>query len=317
MGDDVAGLVIGEGLPSGAVTARLAVEPARAGHQVRVFGYPGAPVRPDGGWVVATVRGAMGNGRLQIDSSQDSALRVQQGFSGSALYDDRSGRVVGLLAAAPIGVSPERDSYAISADRLRLAWPEILAGRWQRTTRAAASAVRNELTILHLSDLSFDSRAESIPTVGDSPVSGRSTRGPTMAERAGDPLFRRLLHDLGILAEEHGIRPDIMVVAGGLASQGLPSEFRQAIAAIGTLAEAADIPRGHVAIVPGSGDINRRASAAYFAEAEAEECEPVFPYWPKWKQFAAAFGDFYAGVGTVTFTPDEPWTLFEMSARLP
>jgi S1-C subfamily serine protease len=150
MGDDVAGLVIGEGIPSGAVAARLAVEPARAGHQVRVFGYPGAPVRPDGGWVSATVRGATGNGRLQIDSSQDSALRVQQGFSGSALYDDNSGRVMGLLAAASVGVSPERDGYAISTDRLRLAWPEVLAGRWQRMTRASPPAVRTELTILHV-----------------------------------------------------------------------------------------------------------------------------------------------------------------------
>ena len=305
VGDDVAGLVIGEGPPSAAVAARLAVEPARAGHQVRVFGYPGTPVRPDGGWVAATVRGTTGNGRLQIDSSQDSALRVQQGFSGSALYDDGSGRVVGLLAAAPIGVSPQRDSYAISADRLRLAWPEMLAGRWQRTARGDASAVRSELTILHVSDLSFGAAAENLPAVGGSLARGH-------AERAGHPLFGRLHRDLAVLAEEHDIRPDILVVAGGLASQGLPSEFREAMSAIGALAEAVDIPRGRVAIVPGIGDINRRASAAYFAEAEAEEREPVFPYWPKWKHFAAAFGDFYAGTGPVTFTPDEPWTLFEI-----
>jgi WD40 repeat protein len=251
---------------------------------------------------------------LQIDSSQESALRVQPGFSGSALYDDGSGRVVGLLAIAPIGVSSQRDSYAISSDRLRLVWPEILAGRWQRTARGAASAVRSELTILHVSDLRFGSKAEAVSTVGDSPVGRQAARESTTAEPAGDPLFGGLHRDLAVLAEEHDIRPDILVVAGGLASQGLPSEFRQAMAVIGALAEAVDIPRNHVAIVPGSGDINRRASAAYFAEADAEESEPVFPYWPKWKHFAAAFSDFYAGIGTVTFTPDEPWTLFEMSS---
>jgi hypothetical protein len=294
MGDDVAGLIIDGSLPGGAVAARLAVEPARAGHQVRVFGYPGAPVRPDGGWVAATVRGATGNGRLQIDSSQDSALRVQPGFSGSPLYDDGSGRVVGLLAAAPVGVSAQRDSYAISADRLRLAWPEVLAGRWQRATRADAAAARGELTILHVSDLSIAGQAAA----GSGPAGGPG----------------RLHHDLAVLAEEHDIRPDLLVVAGGLASQGRPSEFRQAMAVVGALAEAVDIPRGHVAIVPGGGDVNRQASAAYFTEAEAEERDPVFPYWPKWKHFAAAFGDFYAETGTATFTPDEPWTLFEMPA---
>jgi WD40 repeat protein len=311
MGDDVTGLSIGGALPIGAVAARLAVEPARAGHQVRVFGYPGAPVRPDGGWVSATVRGSTGNGRLQIDSSHDSALKVQRGFSGSALYDDGSGRVVGLLAAAPIGVSRERDSYAISADRLRLAWPEILAGRWQRAASAAATGVRSELTILHVSDFKFGSKT-STSTIGSSPANEHAARELTIAERAEDPLFGRLHHDLAVLGEEHDIRPDILVVAGGLATQGLPSEFRLAMTAIGALAEAADIPRGHVAIVPGTGDINHRASAAYFAETEAEERDPVFPYWPKWKQFAAAFSDFYTGIGTVTFTPDEPWTLFEM-----
>ena len=294
MGDDVAGLVIEGVLPDGARSARLAVEPARPGHKVRVFGYPGIPVRPDSSWVAATVRGATSNGRLQIDSSQESALRVQPGFSGSALYDDGSGRVVGLLAAAPPGVSAERDSYAITADRLRLAWPEILAGPWQRATSGTAAAARRDLTILHLSNLRFG---------------GAQTNGLT-----GGPLAGRLHHDLTMLAKEAGIRPDILVVAGGLATQGLPSEFRQATTAIGTLAEAADIPRRHVVIVPGSGDVNRRASAAYFAEAEAEEREPVFPYWPKWKHFAAAFDDFYSGTGAVTFTPDEPWTLFEMPA---
>jgi hypothetical protein len=38
----------------------------------------------------------------------------------------------------------------------------------------------------------------------------------------------------------------------------------------------------------------------------------VAPYWPKWRHFAAAFEQFYQGVDGVSFTPDEPWTLFEM-----
>lgn len=308
MGDDVAGLVIDGSPPTAAVPARLAVEPARAGHRVLLFGYPGVPARPDGGWVSATVRGAMGNGRMQVDSSQDSALRVQQGFSGTALYDDSSGRVVGLLAAAPIGVSPERDSYAISADRLRFAWPEILAGRWQRTSGTGATDVQSELTILHVSNLKFGTNADGTLADGNASWEG----GETASVRQESPVFGRLHRDLQIMAEEHNVCPDILVVAGGLANQGLPSEFRQATAAIGALAEAVDVPRSHVVIVPGSGDINQRASAAYFAEAEAEEREPVFPYWPKWRHFAAAFRDFYAGSGTVTFTPDEPWTLFEM-----
>ena len=126
-------MLIDERAPDGTAAARLAVDTPRPGRAVRVFGYPAG--RPDGGWVEAAVRGPVGGGRLQLDS--DSALRVQRGFSGSPVFDDGIGRVVGLIASAPLGAA-ERDSYAIGADRLRLAWPEVLAGRWQRAGGATA-----------------------------------------------------------------------------------------------------------------------------------------------------------------------------------
>lgn len=293
-GDDIAGLVLAdERAPEGTAAARLAVDPPRPGRAVRVFGYP--PGRPDGGWVEATIRGSVGGGRLQLDSG--SALRVQQGFSGSPVFDDAIGRIVGLIASAPLGRA-ERDSYAISADRLRLAWPEILAGRWQRASGAAQSSDRAELTILHVSDTQF----------GAHHLFGGN--GLTPADRAEDTLFSRLHHDLVQLADEHEMRADLLVVTGDLAEWGLRSEFGQVSQFLGALSEAAEIPRRHVAIVPGNHDINRKACAAYFAEQESDEAAPVAPYWPKWRQFAATFEDFY--VGAATFTPDEPWTLFEM-----
>lgn len=49
-----------------------------------------------------------------------SALRVEEGFSGSPVFDDDIGQVVGLIALAPYRVS-ERDSRAIGPDGSRLA----------------------------------------------------------------------------------------------------------------------------------------------------------------------------------------------------
>ena len=103
-----------------------------------------------------------------------------------------------------------------------------------------------------------------------------------------------------------------MVVTGDLAEWGMRSEFEQVTEFLAALSEAVEIPRKHVAIVPGNHDVNRKACAAYFAKQESDEREPVAPYWPKWDQFATAFTGFYSGVGGVAFTPDEPWTLFEM-----
>ena len=81
---------------------------------------------------------------------------------------------------------------------------------------------------------------------------------------------------------------------------------------ISSLADAADLPRDHVAIVPGSHDVNRQACAAYFLRQAAEEAIPVSPYWPKWENYVAAFNQFYQPSSGPAFTPDEPWTLFEI-----
>ena len=305
-GDDFAGLVLlAERAPDGTAPAQLAVNSPPIGRTVHVFGYPGTPPRPDGVWVATTVRGRVGGGRLQLDSGLDSALRIQPGFSGSPVFDYTTGRVVGLLASAAVGRSQERDSYAIGADRLRLAWPEGLDPRWHRRGYSAQvgyslTAGASDLTILHVSDTQF----------GRHHLFGGN--GLTSADRAQDTLFGRLHEDLSRLADDHGLRPDILVVTGDLAEWGLPSEFEQVTEFLSALSEAAEIPRRHVAIVPGNHDVNRKASEAYFADQESDEAEPVPPYWPKWRQFASAFAEFYADIDTVTFTPDEPWTLFEM-----
>src|ERR1022692_1756784 len=249
-GDDFAGLMLDGRLPAGAAPALLATNVPSAGRTVRVFGYPGTPPRPAGAWVTTSVRGRVGDGRLQLDSGPDSALRVQPGFSGSPVFDDSIGRVVGLLASAAPGRTEERDSYAIDTDRLRLAWPEILDPRWQRARRPTSADSNRapgtgELTILHVSD----------PQFGAHHLFGGN--GLTPADRAEDTLFRRLHNDLAHLADEHGLLPDLLVVTGDLAEWGLRSEFRQVTDFLGALSEAAGIPRRHVAIVPGNHDVNR------------------------------------------------------------
>ncbi|HZN18539.1 MAG TPA: trypsin-like peptidase domain-containing protein, partial [Micromonosporaceae bacterium] len=302
-GDDIAGLLLTLAPPPGATPARLATSAPAAGLAVRVFGYPGA--RPDGGWVSTRVQGRVGAGRLQLDSGVDAALRVQPGYSGSPVYDDKAGRVVGLLSLAPLRAG-ERDSYAVDADRLRLAWPEVLApsaaarrGARRRSDRPRSGAER--LTILHVSD----------PQFGRHHLFGGN--GLTPADQAHDTLFARLHEDLAGLADEHDLRPDLMVVTGDLAEWGLRTEFERVTEFLAALADAAGLPRRHVAVVPGNHDVNRRACEAYFLAEEGDERSPVAPYFPKWKHFVAAFEEFYAGVDGVTFTPDEPWTLFEMS----
>lgn len=120
--DDIAGLVIEDDLPDGASPAHLAADSPQPDSVVQVFGF--IPGRPNGGWVPATVRGRVANRRLQLDSKSDSALRVQPGFSGTPAIDNSIGQVVGIIAESAKSAN-DTDSYAVAADVLREAWPEV------------------------------------------------------------------------------------------------------------------------------------------------------------------------------------------------
>ncbi len=301
-GDDIAGLELLDPAPAGAVPARLVVNQPPAGRSVRVFGYPGVPPRPDGAWVLTAVVGRVGGGRLQLESGVDAALRVQPGFSGGPVWDGELGRVLGLVSAASARAN-ERDSYAIEADRLRTAWPQVLDPRRAREGRKSSGPVGNsDLTVLHVSD----------PQFGMHHLFGGN--GLTKADRDVDSLFSRLHDDLELLKSSRDLRPDLMVVTGDLAEWGMPSEFAAVTDFLASLAEAVDLPREHVAMVPGNHDINRLACQGYFNDQASRQRDPVAPFWPKWREFVAAFEEFYAEVPGATFTPDEPWTLFEMPA---
>ncbi len=304
-GEDLAGLILQEDPAAvGALPGRLAAAHPAPGDQVRLFGYPGVPPRPDGGWVTTTVRGLVGGQRIQLDSPLDSALRVQPGYSGTPLCDEATGAVDGLLVAAAPGQDDNRDSYAINIDRIRHAWPQLFDTSGGRVPhpRSGGEAHRNndQITVLHLSDARF----------GEDSLFGGN--GGANRRDHEDSLFGQLHDDLDQLRDERGIAPDLIVVTGDLAEQGRPSELARAMEFIGAAAEKAGVPRRHVAIVPGNHDISRLACQAYFAEQASAEREPHRPYTPKWRFFKEAFEEFYAGEADFAFPPEEQWTLFEM-----
>ncbi|AXX33744.1 WD-40 repeat protein [Actinosynnema pretiosum subsp. pretiosum] len=250
--EDVARLEL-SAVPGGVDPAVLASRSPLPGRVVRVFGYPGKPSRPQGAWVEAVVRGHVDGGLVQLDSR--SALQVQRGYSGSPVWDDTSGRVVGVVAMA--GVST-LDSYAVPVEVLA-----ELTADWRST----------DPVVLHLPGLRCGSGLP-LPGFGDD------------------------------------VRADLVVVAGDLTEHGLRSEFAEAFGVLAGIAERLGLARDRVAVVPGTRDVNLKACAAYFLAAEAEEREPVPPYWPKWQAYKEAFDRFYEGF-EVEFTRDEPWTLYE------
>ena len=140
------------------------------------------------------------------------------------------------------------------------------------------------ITLLHVSDMQF----------------GRYHRfgrlGAFDPDASFDTLIQRLTDDLDLLKRENQLVPQLVIVSGDLAEWGLPAEFNQAREFLVKLIEHLGLERDRVIIVPGNHDINRKSCEAYFNACDADGETPVPPFWPKWKQYAHFFEEFYQGL---------------------
>lgn len=155
-------------------------------------------------------------------------------------------------------------------------------------------------TILHVSDVQF----------GRNHRFGRLAQNEVLATTF-DTLFHRLRADIDLLAAQE-IKPQLMVVSGDLAEWGLKSEFEDSLKFLQELCAHTQIPRTNVILVPGNHDVNRALCEGYFKTCEGEGEKPIAPYWPKWKHYHSLFSRFYEGIPEISFSEEEPWTLYEI-----
>jgi WD40 repeat protein/3',5'-cyclic AMP phosphodiesterase CpdA len=154
------------------------------------------------------------------------------------------------------------------------------------------------INILHLSDLQFG-RNHRFERLGLPPPDDQF-----------DTLFARLKDDLGQLGTRNNLIPQLLIVTGDLAELGKAKEFDDALQLLENLERFLGLQRNRIVVIPGNHDINRKSCEAYFNRCEADDDEPVPPYWPKWEQYSSFFQKLYAGTADFTFVPDQPWTLF-------
>lgn len=118
-GGDVALLRLAGSLP-GAVPARLIEAVEVWEHPARVFGFPAG--RPGGVWHAGVLRARQADGWIQLDLAA-AGYRVSKGFSGSPVWDETLGGVVGMVAVAEMGEPPA--SYSIPTGRILAELPEL------------------------------------------------------------------------------------------------------------------------------------------------------------------------------------------------
>ncbi len=116
---DIAVLNLAGDLPPGACPVSLKEAADLWGHPFRAFGFPAA--HPDGVWASGVIRGPTARGWLQIEDVQGTGYRVQAGFSGSPVWDDRLDGVVGMVTHVETDPAV-RAAFVIPAAALRAAY---------------------------------------------------------------------------------------------------------------------------------------------------------------------------------------------------
>lgn len=120
-GADIAVVRLNGPLPGASPAWLIETGPQRLwGHAARVFGLPVG--RPGGVWHTAMLRARQADGWVQVDMAGDG-YRVTPGFSGSPVWDQEIGGVVGMMVAAE--ATGPAVSYLIPVSGMIAAWPGL------------------------------------------------------------------------------------------------------------------------------------------------------------------------------------------------
>ncbi|NJP43996.1 hypothetical protein HCN08_11345 [Streptomyces sp. PRB2-1] len=204
-GPDVAVLRLDAAVP-GAGPAPLAdAEPADIrGHAVRTVGFPRHG--DEGAWHQGVVRGRVAGGLVQIDRV-GTGYAVAPGFSGSPVWDEDAGAVVGMVATAEVGAPAV--SFMVPVRQMAAVWPplEVLA-RPPSPFRSLEPFEEEHAAAFFGRDADSDRLARAVARQGWTTLVGPSGCGKSSLARAGVAPRRRADGDtVAVLRPAHHATP--------------------------------------------------------------------------------------------------------------
>lgn len=121
--EDIAGLELENSFPQMAQPAKFITSDDLWGHSFRVFGFPLG--QPNGVSASGVLRGRGANFWVQLEDIKESGYRLEAGFSGAPIWDEKLEGVVGIAVAAEMNRPEVKAAFMIPASILDTEWKEL------------------------------------------------------------------------------------------------------------------------------------------------------------------------------------------------
>ena len=121
--EDIAGLELANSPLDSAKPAQLVTSEDFWEHPFRVLGFPAG--QPNGVSSAGVLRGRTANGWVHLEDVKQPGYRLEPGFSGAPVWDEKLQGVAGMAVAAEMNRPEVKAAFMIPANVLIEAWPEL------------------------------------------------------------------------------------------------------------------------------------------------------------------------------------------------
>lgn len=122
--EDIAVLRLIESPPISAKPAVLSMEDLLLNHQFDALGFPDG--RENGAWVEGIIKRNVAHGWIQLEAKNVTGYRLEEGFSGTPIWDNQIGAIVGMAVAADKRRPEVKAAFMIPIELISNAWNNIL-----------------------------------------------------------------------------------------------------------------------------------------------------------------------------------------------
>ena len=121
---DIAILKLKDSVPSQAQPVSLITSEIGdlSDHNYKAYGFS----RNEGVWSDGKIKGHIANNKIQIEDTKSTGYAVEAGFSGTAIWDEQLGGVVGMAVSADMEKSAAKSAFFIPTNVLLKAWNKLL-----------------------------------------------------------------------------------------------------------------------------------------------------------------------------------------------